>query len=122
MIYGQHLCMNVVANSEEIPESVLIRALAPTEGIDLMKVRRKTNNLRNLCNGPGKLTQALGIEKRHYGFDLCGEELYIESIDNTAPPVSATKRINVDYSGEAALYPWRFIYTGHPCISVPPRK
>lgn len=121
MIYGQHLCMNVVANGAEVPESVLIRALEPTEGIELMKRRRKTKLVRTLCNGPGKLTQAMGIEKQHYGVDLCGDLLYIESIFGPQPPITATKRINVDYSGEAAAYPWRFVYTDHPCISVPPR-
>lgn len=121
MLYGMHLCMNVVANAEECPEVILIRALQPVDGIALMKSRRKQKDLRNLCNGPGKLTQALGIEKRHYGADLCGEELYIESIDMPTPPVSATKRINIDYSGEAIHYPWRFVWTDSPYISVPPR-
>lgn len=120
-IYGMHLCMNVVANVEECPEAILIRALQPVEGIDLMQSRRKQKDVRLLCNGPGKLTQALGIEKRHYGADLCGDELYIEHTDIPAPPVSATKRINIDYSGEAIEYPWRFVWTDHPCISVPPR-
>ena len=120
-IYGLHLCMNVVANREECPEAVLIRALRPTEGIPLMQARRGQQDLRALCSGPGKLTRALGIEARHYGADLCGEELYIETADVPAPPVSATPRVNVDYAGEAADYPWRFIWTDDPHISVPPR-
>lgn len=120
-IYGMHSCMNVVAGGENCPEAVLIRALEPTEGIDLMKKRRQQQSLRQLCNGPGKLCQAMGITKEQYGTDLCGEALYIETVDDRIPVVSATKRINIDYAGEAVNYPWRFILRDSPFISVPPR-
>lgn len=121
-IYGMHACMNVVANEPAYPEAVLIRALAPTEGIGLMQSRRKKQSLSDLCSGPGKLTQAMGITKAHYGADLCGEDLYIESVDDAVPPVAATERINIAYAGEAIHYPWRFILQGSPFISVPPRS
>lgn len=120
-IYGMHLCTNVVVNREECPEAILIRALRPAEGIPLMQSRRGQTDLRQLCNGPGKLTQAMGIEKCHYGADLCGDSIYIETVDLPVPPVSATARINVDYAGEAARYPWRFVWTDESNISVPPR-
>lgn len=120
-IYGMHTCMNVVANEPECPEAVLIRALEPTAGIELMKQRRNMQSLKALCGGPGRLTQAMGITKDDYGADLCGEDLYIESLDGGAPEIAATERINVDYAGEAAHYPWRFILSGSPFISVPPR-
>ena len=116
LIYGMYACFNVVANIEEIPECVLIRALQPIDGIELMKIRRKKNNLRDLCSGPGKLTQAMGITKNHYGKDLCDDEIFIEEkIFN--PPITATKRINVDYAGDAANYLWRFILTDNEFIS-----
>ena len=73
LIYGMHLCTNVVANVENVPEAVLIRALQPTDGVELMKIRRGKKNLRDLCSGPGKLSQALGVTKDFYGADLCGE-------------------------------------------------
>ena len=117
LIYGMHLCTNVVANVENVPEAVLIRALEPTDGIELMKIRRGKKNLRELCSGPGKLSQALGVTKNFYGADLCGEEIFIETTDFQTE-VTATKRINVDYAGDAANFPWRFIATGNKFLSV----
>ena len=117
MIYGMYFCMNVVANVENIPDAVLIRALQPTDGINLMRKRRGKNNLRDLCSGPGKLAQAMGIDKNHYGVDLCGDEIFIETT-NILPEVTATKRINVDYAGDAANYLWRYIMTGSEFLSV----
>lgn len=121
-IYGVHTCMNVVANQKDCPEVVLIRALQPTDGIELMEKRREKQSIRELCNGPGKLSQAMGIAKSHYGIDLCGNELFIESINDIAPVISATKRINIDYAGEAIDYPWRFILRDSKYISVAPRR
>lgn len=121
-IYGLHTCMNVVANQKDCPEVVLIRALQPTDGIELMERRRQKQSVRDLCNGPGKLSQAMDITKKHYGVDLCGDELFIETVDDTVPAISATKRINIDYAGEAIDYPWRFILRDSKYISVPPRR
>lgn len=120
-IYGMHSCMNVVAGGKNIPESVLIRALEPTFGIELMQERRKTQRRSSLCSGPGKLCQAMGITKAHYGMDLCGDELYIENTDSSAPAIEATKRINIDYAGEAKDYPWRFILKDSPFLSIKSR-
>ena len=108
LIYGMYLCFNVVANVKDIPEAVLIRALEPTDGIELMQRRRNKQSLKDLCSGPGKLTTSLGITKKHYNIDLCGDEIYIENT-NLTPEIVSTKRINIDYAGEAVNYPWRFI-------------
>lgn len=108
LIYGMYLCFNVVANVKDIPEAVLIRALDPTDGIELMQKRRNKKSIKDLCSGPGKLTQALEITKEHYNIDLCGDKIYIETT-NLTPEIETTKRINIDYAGEAADYPWRFI-------------
>ena len=116
LIYGMHLCTNVVANVENVPEAVLIRALEPVDGIELMKIRRGKQNLRELCSGPGKLSQALGVTKDFYGADLCGNEIFIEATDCQFQ-VAATKRINVDYAGDAANYPWRFVAVGNKFVS-----
>lgn len=118
LIYGMHICMNIVANRETIPEAILIRALEPLEGIDLMKKRRKTDNIKLLCNGPGKLSQAMGITKENYGDDLCGETLYLE--DGIVIPKSKilkSKRINIDYAEEAKDYLWRFTIKDNPYVS-----
>ncbi len=116
LIYGRNLCTNVVANLVDVPEAVLIRALEPVDGIELMKIRRGKNNLRDLCSGPGKLSQALGVTKDFYGADLCGGEIFIEATDCQLQ-VAATKRINVDYAGDAANYPWRFVAVGNKFVS-----
>lgn len=115
LIYGRNICTNVVANVENVPEAVLIRALEPVDGVALMKLRRGKNNLRGLCSGPGKLSQALGVTKNFYGADLCGEEIFIE--DGEKLPVLTTPRINVDYAGAAADYPWRFIAANSKFLS-----
>ena len=117
LIYGMYICTNVVANIENAPEAVLIRALEPIGGVDLMKSRRGKKNLRDLCSGPGKLSQALGITKKFYGADLCGEEIFIEDTDFKVA-LESTKRINIDYAGEAADYLWRFIAAGNKFLSV----
>ena len=119
-IYGLHSCMNVVASLEERPEAILIRALEPVEGLALMKERRGTEDLLKLCKGPGNLTQAMGIGMEHYGMDLCGDQLYIETAEGETPEVCTDKRINIDYAGEAADYPWRFLLRGSGYISAPP--
>ena len=116
LIYGRNICTNVIANVENVPEAVLIRALEPLEGVELMKLRRVKKNLRELCSGPGKLSQALGVTKNFYGLDLCGVEIFIETTDFRAE-VTATKRINVDYAGAAADYLWRFVATGSKFLS-----
>jgi DNA-3-methyladenine glycosylase len=117
LIYGKNICMNVVANVAEVADAVLIRALQPVEGIDLMKIRRQKNNLCELCNGPGKLTQAMAITKNHYGVDLCGDELFIETAKDFQPEIIATPRINIDYAGDAANFLWRFIQKNNRYVS-----
>ena len=119
LIYGMHLCTNVVANVENVPEAVLIRALEPVDGIELMKRRRGKKNLRELCSGPGKLSRALGVTKNFYGLDLCGDEIFIETTKNFQAAIAATKRINVDYAGKAADYLWRFVAADSKFLSVP---
>lgn len=119
MIYGMHYCMNIVTNTIDIPEAILIRALEPMDGIDLMMQRRQTNKLINLCNGPGKLCSAMGINKDNYGMDLCGEKMYLESSKSLEPLENiASKRMNIDYAGEAKDYLWRFTIKDSKYIST----
>ncbi len=118
LIYGMHICFNVTANAVDVPEAVLIRALEPSDGIDLMMRRRNKKSLEELCNGPGKLTQAMGITMAHYGVDLCGDEIFIETTDRPVE-IDSARRINVDYAGAAANFPWRFLMRGNKFISAP---
>jgi DNA-3-methyladenine glycosylase len=73
-----------------------------------MKERRKTESLRNLCNGPGKLCSAMGITKEHYGIDLCGNELYLIDCERPAPVIMTSPRINIDYAEEYVDVKWRY--------------
>ena len=119
LIYGMHYCFNIVTGPEQFPEVVLLRALEPINGIDLMKKRRRTDKPTNLCSGPGKLCAAMGITKEHYGIDLCGDTLFLLTGEYVKEEtVAATPRINIDYAGEAVAYPWRFIIKDSPFLSV----
>lgn len=117
LIYGMHNCMNVVANGKDIPEAVLIRALEPDEGLELMYSRRpRAKNLRQLCSGPGKLCAALDITRRQYGRNLRESPLYI--LDRPAvPPIVSSRRIGVEYALECRDKPWRFTIQNNPYIS-----
>lgn len=110
LIYGMYNCFNVVANVEGEPEAVLVRALEPLEGLDLMRLRRGVQDPRKLCSGPGKLCIAMGITRELYGTDLCGDRLYL-TLGNGVPDgaILATPRINVDYAGEDSAKPYRFV-------------
>lgn len=118
LIYGMYHCMNIVTNRANLPESLLIRALEPLEGIELMKQRRKTDRLKMLCNGPGKLCQAMGITKENYGDDLCGDVLYLEEGEALEKEqILRSRRINIDYAEEAKEFLWRFSIRDNPCVS-----
>jgi DNA-3-methyladenine glycosylase len=110
-IYGMHFCLNSVTRRANQPVAVLIRALEPSEGIELMRVFRKVKKDRDLANGPGKLCQALQIKRSCNGVDLTGDELFIEDagIDVKRSQITAGPRIGVDYAGAAAKWPLRFL-------------
>jgi DNA-3-methyladenine glycosylase len=123
LIYGIHSCLNVVTRDEKHPEAVLIRALEPLEGIEQMQKLRKTEKLPNLCSGPGKLCQAMGIDRSLDGKSLFGSEIYIEE----APKVKKSDivedfRIGVDYAEECALWPLRFMLKDSRFVSVKPKR
>ena len=110
-IYGMHHCFNVVTGSAGEGNAVLIRALEPVIGLDLMRKRRQTNQLQNLCNGPGKVCQALAITKEEYGLDLCDPAGPLRLVRFRHIPdnrITSSPRINVAYAEEAAAWPWRF--------------
>ena len=117
LVYGMYHCFNVTANISGKPECVLVRALEPLEGIELMKARRKTEKLTNLCSGPGKLCCALGITKELYGADLCGDELYILDNDYPDMKITSSPRIGIDYAEEYKNICWRYCVEGNIFIS-----
>lgn len=120
LIYGMHCCMNIVAAPKGTPHVVLLRALEPVTGLDLMEQRRHTNRVYNLCSGPGKLCQAMAIDRSCYGMDLLGDQLWLE--DAPALPkeqIAVSKRIHIDYAGEAANWPYRFCVADSAFLSAP---
>jgi DNA-3-methyladenine glycosylase len=111
-----HCLFNIVSGGEEKPEAVLIRAIHPSAGIEIMQSRRKSQQGVNLTNGPGKFTKAMQITMDDYGHPLTSPPLYIAKGYKPAS-ISIGKRIGIDNSGEAVEYPWRFWITGNPYVS-----
>jgi DNA-3-methyladenine glycosylase len=120
LCYGMHCLFNIVTNETNIPEAVLIRAVQPVHGIDEMMIRR--GNLKNefhLTSGPGKLTKALGIDRKLNGKFLMGNEVWVEDTGNRVSSRDIVKgpRIGIDYAGEDARLPWRFTLSGNDWLS-----
>ncbi|WP_338448663.1 DNA-3-methyladenine glycosylase [Niallia oryzisoli] len=111
-----HTLVNVVSGPAEESEGILVRAIEPVEGIDLMRERRGIDNLRNLTNGPGKLTKALKIKMDDYGLPITKPPLYITT-GKIPEAISKGPRVGIENSGEAKHYPWRFWITGNPFVS-----
>ena len=121
LLYGAHWALNLVAAAEGEPHAVLIRAIEPVRGIELMAQRRGLPSAsRALSNGPGKLTAALGITNALYGADLCGDRIFLEEGDPRAA-LGRSARINVAYAREWAVKQWRFYERGNRYLSVAPR-
>lgn len=111
LCYGIHHLFNVVTNQEGYADAILVRAIEPMDGEEIMAERRnKESNDVNLANGPGKLSQALGIHTKYDQEDLLGSKIWIEDRDIhiTEEEIEAGPRVGVDYAGEDALLPWRF--------------
>jgi len=111
LCYGIHHLFNVVTNEKELADAVLIRGIEPLDGMEIMKQRRGMESVKNLCNGPGKLTQALGIRTSMSGGTLMAPPVWIENrnVSVSEREVRATPRIGVDYAGDHSLREWRFL-------------
>lgn len=112
--YGMHYCFNAVTALEGVGEAVLIRAVEPLEGVEIMKTHRRTSVLTNLASGPGKLCEAFGLDRSHNGLDLTNSELMIVQDDYVVEEVVTTTRVGIR---EATDYPWRFYIEGNPHVS-----
>ncbi len=123
--YGMHHLFNVTTNKKGIPDAVLIRAVEPVQGIDIMLQRTGKSKLDNtLTRGPGNVGKALGISKNHSGLNLSGNKIFIadDNISYTANEIGASPRIGVESAGDAALYPYRFFVKGNKFVSGYPNK
>lgn len=120
-VYGMHHCVNVVTRAAERPEAVLIRALEPLDGLDLMRARRGLAADAPawwLCRGPGALCRALGVTRALDGADLVRGPLRILDAPPVPPrAVVRTPRIGVAYAGADAALPWRFFLRDVPAVS-----
>lgn len=121
LCYGIHHLFNVVTNREGKAEAVLIRALQPEGGQDEMVRRMKSSSVKKIASGPGKLTKAMGIDRKQNGQPLTGNYVWIENsgIKIAKNQIVAAKRIGIDYAQEDADRLWRFYIAGSPWISRP---
>jgi DNA-3-methyladenine glycosylase len=118
-IYGFYNMLNLVTEKVDYPAAVLIRAIEPIDGIELMKSRRRSDSLRDLASGPGKLCQAFAIDRSLNGADLCGDTIYVLDNSEPLPNFSARPRIGVDYAGRWKDKPYRFLIRGNKFVSKP---
>jgi DNA-3-methyladenine glycosylase len=111
--YGIHWCLNLVCGDEGVPEAALIRALEPTAGLDAQRSRRRTDDIRALCSGPGKLCQALGITREHDGLPLDRRPFRLEPRTDV-PEIVTGPRIGITRATELS---WRYALAGSPYLS-----
>jgi DNA-3-methyladenine glycosylase len=117
--YGVHWMLNLLVKGGERTGLILIRALEPRRGLALMKKRRGLDDIRRLCSGPGKLTQALDITSRHHEMSICsGARHYLLPASGGNPEVVADPRIGISRSKD---FLWRYTLRGSEFVSRPVR-
>jgi DNA-3-methyladenine glycosylase len=117
-VYGLHFHFNIVTTREGAPHAVLVRAVEPLCGVQLMAVRRELDEDDvGLTSGPGKLCEAFAIDRRDYGADLCKNRLFLS--DGPRPKLVRSPRIGIDYAEEWAEKPWRFCDPKSRYVSQP---
>jgi DNA-3-methyladenine glycosylase len=122
LCYGIHEMFNIVTSVEGQPHAILIRAIQPTEGIEVMLFRRNMPALKpNITQGPGSVAKALGISRVINEISLQSDTLWIEDRGLTFEDedIAAVPRVGVDYAGVDALLPYRFYVKGNPNVSKP---
>lgn len=122
LCYGIHEMLNVVVSAENEPRAILIRAIEPTTGIDIMLSRKGLDTLKpNVTAGPGSVAKAMGINRKLNGISLQSDQLWIEDggLAFTDDQIAAVPRIGVAYAQEDALLPYRFYAKGNKYVSKP---
>ena len=120
LIYGMYYCFNIVTAAEDNPHAVLIRAVETVKGLELIKENRKikSKKIEELTNGPGKLSQALKIDKSFNGCDLVkSNKLYLIENEIKNLNIKSVPRVNIDYAEEYKDKKWRFYIKGNKFIS-----
>lgn len=120
LCYGMHHLFNIVTNHAGTADAILIRAVEPITGVEEMGARRGVNvDSLQLTSGPGKLTKALGIDRKLNGKFLLDSEVWLEDLGEkiSSKRIVASPRIGIDYAGEDARLPWRFTVKGNAWVS-----
>ncbi|MFN2578304.1 MAG: DNA-3-methyladenine glycosylase [Pyrinomonadaceae bacterium] len=117
-VYGMYNQFNVVTNVENIPHAILVRALEPVEGLEIMRRRRRGRSEYELTSGPGRLCLALGIDRRLDKANLLGDRVWIEE-GVFIPPrqIARGPRVGIDYAENWVTKPWRFWIKDSPFVS-----
>lgn len=122
-VYGMYYQLNLVTGPAEHAHVILIRAIEPVEGIEIMRQRRGKMADKNLTSGPGKLTIALGIDRFYNGEHLSGDRIWVEEYRNIKPSeIAAGPRVGIDYAEEFIEMPWRFWVKGNQFVSKVGKK
>lgn len=119
LCYGIHHLFNIVTSRASTPHAILIRSIAPLEGLQAMQKRRQKKAWSpKMTQGPGSLAQALGITTQHTGISLSESTIWLEDRRLAVPAgaITATPRIGIDYAGEDAALPWRFVFDQPPSL------
>lgn len=121
LCYGIHHLFNIITNTKDNADAVLIRAVEPIDGVEFMLERRGKEKLdKTLTSGPGNFSKAFALDKSHYGTDMTGDEIWIE--DNKEfrfreSEITASKRVGIDYAEEDKDLPWRFYLNSSKYVS-----
>lgn len=116
LCYGIHTLFNIITGPAEVPHAVLIRAVAPSRGIETILQRRNQTQLqRNTAGGPGLVSQALGITRGHNGLEVDGDKIWLTAAGKEervgSDDITAAPRVGIDYAGTDTALPWRFYIT-----------
>lgn len=120
LCYGIHYLFNIITNQKDLADAVLVRAIEPRDGLEVMLQRRKMEKIApKITAGPGTVSQALGINKSHYGESLSGQSIWLEDrqVKIADSEIIASPRVGVAYAEEDALLPWRFRVKGNTYTS-----
>lgn len=119
LCYGIHHLFNIVTNTKGNADAILVRAIEPTLGIDIMQERRGKSKVdKTLTSGPGNISKALGISKSHNTQSVTSDNIWIDDIGYKPSNIKETTRIGIDYAGEDAELPWRFYDKDSKFVSV----
>ncbi len=117
-VYGMYHQFNVVTNLKDVPHAILVRAVEPSEGLDIMRRRRRGRSEYELTSGPGRLCLALGIDRKLDKADLLGDRVWIEEGISISPrEITRGPRIGIEYAEEWIKKPWRFWIKDNPFVS-----